>query len=184
MCEIFFGAEMNKDKDEWAGLPEHLRPAKEEDAPEGYMICNECNGQKVVGPDGTACICARYGQYAGYMKILGPEKWRCPKCSYKYKSGPYYLCLHCGYKDPKYYDYRWSTGTKVANTLQILDSTGDEVAMVGEYRAQLLVDKINSIIDENEKFWQILVEINNCRHNTCVKCKDLTKGVINGTESK
>lgn len=132
-------------------MPEHLRPAKEEDAPEGYTLCKYCNGQKFVGPDGKACVCAIYGKYAGYMKKVSPEDWECPKCSTKYKEGPYYFCGNCGYKAPEYYDYRWSTGIKVANKLQILDGTGDEIAMVEERRAALLVNSINAILEENQK---------------------------------
>ncbi len=51
-----------------AKIPTHLQPAMEGDAPDGYTICSMCEGEKVVGPDGEACNCARYGQYAGYMK--------------------------------------------------------------------------------------------------------------------
>ena len=61
-------------------LPEHLQPAKEEDAPEGYTLCKHCQGQKVVGPDGEACVCAVYGQHAGYMKKQYTTYWGCIVC--------------------------------------------------------------------------------------------------------
>ncbi len=48
-------------------MPEHLRPAKAEDAPEGYMLCSGCNGEKFLPPDGAACGCGRYGKHQGYM---------------------------------------------------------------------------------------------------------------------
>ena len=63
-----------------AELPKHLQPAKEEDAPEGYTLCKHCRGKKVVGPDGAACVCAIYGQYAGYMKKQYTTTWRCMVC--------------------------------------------------------------------------------------------------------
>jgi rubrerythrin len=176
-------------------LPEHLKPAKEEDAPEGYTLCSTCKGQKLVGPDGEACVCAIYGQHAGYMKKIvttiwscivcgdaiiskdhphdvapfeagppepwakreiiyhpgtehekkawrgvcpdcknlpkeeaykkivytywifaedenDPKNWICPSCFTKYEKGPYYLCSKCGYKNSKYYDYRYSESGK------------------------------------------------------------------------
>jgi len=51
-----------------SGMPLHLQPAMESDAPEGYMLCDQCKGEKVIGPDGEACNCARYGKHAGYIK--------------------------------------------------------------------------------------------------------------------
>ena len=58
----------------------HLQPAKEEDAPDGYVLCNVCNGEKLVGKDGEACSCARYGEYPGYMKRLVTTTWVCIIC--------------------------------------------------------------------------------------------------------
>jgi len=49
-------------------LPEHLQPAKEEDAPRGWTICRVCNGQKILPPHGEACVCAVYGRHPGFMK--------------------------------------------------------------------------------------------------------------------
>lgn len=48
-------------------LPAHLRPAKEEDAPDGYILCSECKGQKFVGRDGESCVCAKWSKHVGYM---------------------------------------------------------------------------------------------------------------------
>ncbi len=62
-------------------MPEHLKPAKEEDAPEGYTLCKHCEGQKLVGPDGEACVCAVYGQHAGYMQKQYTTTWGCIICS-------------------------------------------------------------------------------------------------------
>ena len=56
---------------EWDELPEHLHPAKEEDAPEGWMLCSNCGGEKFLPPDGEACFCGVYGEHQGYM--LKPE---------------------------------------------------------------------------------------------------------------
>ncbi len=36
--------------------------------PEGWVPCADCNGAAVIGTDGSACVCAIYGQYPGWQK--------------------------------------------------------------------------------------------------------------------
>lgn len=40
---------------------------RHKDPPEGWIPCVECNGAAVVGRDGSACVCAIYGKYPGWM---------------------------------------------------------------------------------------------------------------------
>lgn len=74
-----------------SGMPDHLKPAKEEDAPEGWTICDTCHGEKYYGSDGSACHCVKVGPHPGFMRI--PE-FLCLVCGARYNvSGP---CPKCG----------------------------------------------------------------------------------------
>lgn len=80
-----------------SGMPDHLKPAKEEDAPKGWTLCDSCQGEKYYGSDGSACHCVKVGPHPGFMRI--PE-FLCLVCGARYNiSGP---CPKCGVNPDAY----------------------------------------------------------------------------------